>query len=142
MATYATVADFEAHIEGWVTTDSAALERVLVRAERDVDRVLGPLPRDPDTGLKLIPADDLTPAQRAALARAVSTQAYHRLTELGEGTGGTEPARKRVKGPDFEVEYAESATASSGGTGLLAPGVALELEPLKHLRPTGARARP
>jgi hypothetical protein len=40
MATYATQADFELYVEGWVTTDAAALERLLLRAERDVDRLL------------------------------------------------------------------------------------------------------
>lgn len=141
MATYATVADFEAYVEGWTTTDEEALERILERAERDVDRVLGPIARDPDTGLKLDP-DDLTTLERAALARAVSAQAYHRITHRGEGTGGVEPARKRIKGPDFEVEFAEAASTGTDGNNRLAPELAEELEPLSYLRPRGARARP
>lgn len=141
MATYATRADFEAYIEGWTTTDPAALDRILIRAERDVDRVVGPLPMDPTTGLKLVPAN-LTAAERAALARAVSAQAYYRI-QRGEGTGGEQRALSSVKGPDFEVEYAETPTgAERRAAQLISPLVAQELEPLRYLRPTGARARP
>lgn len=139
MATYANIANFEAYVEGWTTTDPAALERILERAERDVDRVLGPLRRRDDTGLKLDPLE-LTEPHRDALARAVSAQAYHRIKRLGEGTGGATPAKKRVKGPDFETEYADGPPVV--GNGRLAPEVADELEPLDFLRPSGARARP
>jgi len=44
MAEYAVEADFEDYIEGWVTDDSAALERYLVRASRDIDRLVGGWP--------------------------------------------------------------------------------------------------
>lgn len=40
MATYANQADFEGYVEGWVTSDPAALERLLERAEKDIDRIL------------------------------------------------------------------------------------------------------
>lgn len=141
MATYATIADFEAHVEGWDTQNPVALERILVRAERDVDRVLGPLRRRTDTGLKLDPATDLTTPQREALARAVAEQALWRING-GEGstTSNAGRSQKRVKGPDFEVEYEAAAAAYSPDTPL-APGVERELEPLAWLRPTGARAR-
>lgn len=142
MATYATISDFEGTIEGWVTDDAAALERIIERAERDVDRVLGPLRRDPNTGLKVDPTN-LTAPDRAALARAVSRQAHHRITALGEGLSG-EPARvaSKISGPDFTVEYADSAAAAVAATATIGPGVAGELEPLAWMRPRGARARP
>ncbi len=141
MATYATQADHEAYVEGWVTDDPAALERILQRAERDIDRVLGPIRPREDTGLKLDPATDLTAAQAEALARAVCAQAMHRMTTRGEGAGGQiEGAKKRVKGPDFEVEY-ELATPIAGGSMRLSEVVAEELYPLRHLRPTSTRAR-
>jgi hypothetical protein len=37
MTTYATRTDFEGYVDGWVTTDADALDRLLQRAESDVD---------------------------------------------------------------------------------------------------------
>lgn len=142
MATYATQTDMEAYVEGWVTDDATALERILLRAERDVDRVLGPLRSREDTGLKLDPATDLTEEQRRALARAVCAQVFHRITTRGEGSAGELPrAAKRIKGPDFEVEYDTATTLIAGGLLRLSEAVAEELYPLRHFRPTSTRAR-
>jgi len=143
---YATAEDLQAHdLAGLINSlalGPVQVDALLARAERDIDRVLGPLPARDDTGLKLSPADDLTVHERAALARAVATQALHRIQALGEGTGVTpEQPRKSVKGPDFAVEYAIDDAAGATATQPLAPGVARELAPLKHLRPLGARAR-
>ena len=41
MATYATVANFESLVPGWVTTSAVELEKLLLRAERDIDAYLG-----------------------------------------------------------------------------------------------------
>lgn len=43
MSTYAAQADVEAYIEGWVTDDPIALERLIQRAEREVDRLIFPI---------------------------------------------------------------------------------------------------
>src|SRR4051812_25054615 len=58
-----------------------AVERLLERAERDVDAVVGPWPRF-TTGLKFDPAQ-LDVVQRAALARATCAAAEFRLV-IGE----------------------------------------------------------
>lgn len=41
MSTYATQLDVANYIEGWVAGDPAALERLIKRAEKDVDHILG-----------------------------------------------------------------------------------------------------
>lgn len=147
MSSYATVADFEAYVEGWVTDDPDALTRLLERATRDVDAVIGPLwPRavDPFLGLKLNPDADLDAVGAAALSRATCAQAFYRFTvvEPAQFAAGGE-VRKSVKGPDFEVTYADAGAApvGAGGTGRYAPELALELAPIAYLRRTGARAR-
>ena len=140
MALYCTQAQFEANTEGWVTDNAATLERILVRAQRDVDRVLGPWPRREDTGLKLDPATDLTVEQRAALARAVAVQAHYRILK-GEGLATPDRIAKKVSGPDFAIEYADAPNGvQSPSSGLLSPLLAAELAPLAWLRPVGARA--
>lgn len=85
MSTYATLADLGAYLADFelisVPADDEKAQRVLDRAERDVDRILGPYPVK-ETGLKLDP-DALTVPQAAALSRAVCAQAAHRIA-LGE----------------------------------------------------------
>jgi len=143
-AIYATTADLTAHdLAGLVASlalPAASVVALLARAERDVDRVLGPLPARADTGLKLDPATDLTVPQRAALARAVSEQALWLLRgAIMDPT--PERAVKKVTGPDFSTEY-DTAPVANGATvdRHLAPGVGRELAPLAWLRPFGARA--
>ncbi|MEJ7893539.1 MAG: hypothetical protein WKF94_12965 [Solirubrobacteraceae bacterium] len=60
------------------------VERMIARAERDIDRLIGPHLRDPITGLKLVPADLLT-GQASALARATAAQVEWRAV-VGEET--------------------------------------------------------
>jgi len=62
--------------------DDAELEALLERAERDVDRLLGPYAVDPLTGLKLDPLE-LAPAQAGAVARATCAAAEYR-SAIGE----------------------------------------------------------
>lgn len=135
MPTYATAADCTAYIDGLVIDDAPAFDRLIERAERDVDRVLGPYPRQDATGLKW----DLTwllPWQTEALARAVAAQVEYLLTVKPEDVvGGRLP--QSVKGPDFEVTYADGAT----NLPRIGARVAHELEPLAPLiRARGARA--
>lgn len=140
---YATATDLEAHdLAGLVTSlalTPTRVDAILARAERDIDRVLGPLPRNATTGLKLNPATDLAVHEQRALARAVSEQALWLLRgSLLDVT--PERAVTHISGPDFATDY-DTPTAGATTERPLAPGVARELEPLARLRPTGARAR-
>lgn len=141
---YTDIAAFEAYVEGWETEDPDALNRLLERAERDVDNVLGPIPVRDDSGLKLDP-ELLLEWEAAALSRAVCAQAEWRFRRTDATLNGAAPgAIKRIKGPDFETEYAvdSSASAAAQGTGLYSPRVALELKPIAHLRRLIARMGP
>lgn len=136
MPTYTTQAAFEAYVEGWVTDNGAALDRLLARAELDVDRLLGPGSRVDATGLRYDPTK-LLPWEAEALSRAVCAQAEWRFAR-GETDLVTAGSMKRVKGPDFEVEFSD---ASLAGRGLIGPKVGAELARIPHLRTTTARAR-
>lgn len=136
---YATQTDFEDAIEGWETTDEDALNRLLARAERDIDAVFPLLPiitTGTYAGRRFDPTR-LRPYQARALAEATCLQAYHRHRTA---PAGAEPVRrvKREKGPDFEQEFADSETA---GTGRYHPELDLALAPLNVYRARGARAR-
>lgn len=84
MPIYATAADLASYVadntEVGVPTGVAA-DRLLERAERDVDRVVGPWPVF-SNGRKFDPPS-LTAPQRAALSRATCAAAEFRLT-IGE----------------------------------------------------------
>lgn len=137
MATYATQADYEAYVEGWQTIDVAALERLLRRAERDIDYLLGPgVPLE--TGLRLDPTT-LTAWERNALSRATCAQAEWRYTVTepvlaGESPG---PELKAIKGPDFTKEYAVQGSPAPARFG---PKVRQELTAIAHLRNLSGRA--
>jgi hypothetical protein len=84
VATYATVADLRAYVLDsgvLVAHDDPSAERVLQRAERDVDRLLGPYPVL-TTGRKRDPVL-LTAPQQQALARATCAAAEFRIA-MGE----------------------------------------------------------
>jgi hypothetical protein len=141
MATYATIADFEEYVEGWTTTNPDALERLLERAERDIDALLGPRPVDPDTGLKLDPPR-LAAWERTALARATCAQAEYRF-HAGETAwaGGTVAGGGgRVQGPDFSYDLPANGAAGAPGA-RVSPKVATELAPIAHLRVLTAAIR-
>lgn len=123
--TYATVADFEAYVEGWVTDNAAALERVLLRAERDVDLILGAWDRDPLTGLKWSPATELTAVEAAALRDATCAQAEYRI-EQGENFF-VRSRPETVSGPDFTIKV-------PGGEPYIGPKVWVELARAPRLR--------
>lgn len=129
--TYTSVEDFEAYVEGWETENSAALTRLLERAERDIDNVFGPIPRSSTTGLKVDPSG-LQDWEAAALSRAVCAQAEYRF-RVGDDELAGGRLVKRVKGPDFETEFADGG-AGATTRALYGPKVRLELEPIGHLR--------
>jgi hypothetical protein len=85
MATYATEEDLAAYVqdsEEVIAPEGDAAERLLLRGENDVDRLLAPIERDETTGRKLDP-DALTAGQQAALSRAVCAACEWRLM-IGE----------------------------------------------------------
>ena len=102
MATYATQADFEAYSEGWTTTDPPALERILQRAERDVDRVVGYQGERPAAqALKFVPGT-LTTRERDALRDATCAQAEYRV-KMGESFF-RQGQHRSVSGPQFSTQ--------------------------------------
>lgn len=136
MATYATQADLEAYIDGLDVSDPAGLEKIIQRAERDIDDLFGPYTPLPATGLKLDPSL-LEQWERDALADAVAAQAEHRII-LGEAAIAAAPGRgvTSVRGPDFARTYGKGG----GAPKRYGPKVASEMSRLRHLRPMGVRA--
>lgn len=122
--TYATVQDLEGYVEGWSTDDEDAAERLIARAEDDVDWLLGVRPILDATGRKLDPAS-LWDWQAAALRRATCAQAEYRWA-LGEDFfRRSRPTH--VKGPDFETfdkqpVIAPKAIRELQGAGLIVLG--------------------
>lgn len=97
--TYATVEDLAAYVADVpeiVVPDGEAAERLLERAERDVDRVYGPWPIL-STGLKFDPGS-LPVTAREALRRATCAAAEFRLI-VGEDEliGDTEYAPEQLR---------------------------------------------
>jgi hypothetical protein len=129
MATYATTADFESYVEGWVTDDSAALERVLQRAEEDIDDVVAGSYLT--TGRKLDPtATGFGAARVKYLKRATCAQAEYRIIQ-GEGFF-SQAQFDSVSGPDF---------STSGKRRYLGPKARRELQRGQLMATTG-RAHP
>lgn len=117
MPTYATQEDLTDYMEGAVIDDPAATDRLLERAERDVDQLLGLYTtRDATSGLKLT-VSDLEDYQAAALSRAVCAQAEYRYT-MGEEFF-VKGQHRSVTGPDFSV---------NGTLPYIGPKVWVELE--------------
>lgn len=142
---YTDRAAFEDYVEGWVTEDPAALDRLLERAERDVDALFPLLPIitiGTYAGRRFDPTV-LATYEQEALSNCVCAQAEFRFTRGEELlAGGTPRVLKRVKGPDFEQEYADaSGTLASAGTGRYSPRMDTEILPLSpYRRSGGARA--
>lgn len=136
MTAYATRAEFEAYVPGWTTTDPAALDAVLAQASRDVDYLLGaraPIETGTYAGLKVDPTR-LAAYERVALSRATCAQAHHVIEQTDAAEAGRVP--KSVAGPDFTVDYGEATTPAP-----YAQRLAVELAPIRHLRPATARMR-
>lgn len=134
---YATGVDFTAYVEGWTTTDAAALDRLLERAERDVDGLFRNLPIIPSGTFagRRFDKTKLLVYEREALARAVCAQAEYRWTIGEEELAGGQPTK--VKGPDFEVEH---AAGPDGARRRYSPKLRNELAGLDRFRQRGARA--
>jgi hypothetical protein len=132
---YVTGADFTNYVEGWVTEDAAALDRLLTRAERDIENLFRAVPiigTGTYAGHRFDPAY-LTVWEFDALKRAVCAQAEYRFTIGEEALAGPTPGD--VKGPDFEITY-------PGGKGRprYSEKLAGELAPLERFRVRSARA--
>lgn len=123
---YATRTDFEREIEGWTTDDPDALDRLLMRAEADIDAFVGPVSVE-SNGRKFGAPNGanekgLFEAQRVALMRATVAQAYWRY-RAGEEFF-YDSSFESVNGPDFATTGKRSrispqARAELAGTGLV-----------------------
>jgi hypothetical protein len=139
MPAYADQADFEAYVEGAVVTDPAALARLLERASRDVDSVMGPRPAlgsGTYAGFKFDP-DALSEQDRAALADATCAQAEYR-DAVGEQQFAAYGVGGRISGPDFSYD---APSSGAGGTPRIGPKVAQEVMRINHLRTLAAYPR-
>lgn len=101
MPTYATRADCSAYIEGLVINDTVAFDRLIDRAERDIDSAVGAYAIDETTGRKFVPTT-MTARNKDDLRDATCAQVEYRL-EMGEEFF-IRPQYKSVKGPEFETE--------------------------------------
>lgn len=124
--TYADADACLAYTEGLTIADPDAFDRLIERAESDVDRCLGLIARDEDsaTARKLNP-DDLTATQVLQLSRATCAQVEYRLT-MGEDYF-IRPQYESVAGPDYTV---------TGKLPMIGPKVWAELEGSDLLRLT------
>jgi hypothetical protein len=139
MSHYVTAARVVELEPGLTIDDADAFDALVERAERDVDLLLGPIPRIEATGRKLDLAN-LTDVGVEALERAVAAQTVYLLANAPRiDAGARQPAS--VKGPDFEEVYGTPAQAG-GRWPIIGPRTAQELEPLRYLVRTTARARP
>jgi hypothetical protein len=126
MPTYATRADCLDYTEGLTVGDTVAFDRLIERAEKDVDSVLGEYAVDEVTGRKFAPAD-LTTAQANALRDATCAQVEYRV-EMGERFF-TRAQYSETSGPDFTKKgklpyYAPKLVMELRGSGLVAPRTA------------------
>lgn len=139
MAAYATRAELDAYIEGGHGLGNDEADRLLERASRDVDAVLGPLApiaAGDYEGLKLDPTR-LLDWEAEALSRATCAQAEYRQDVGEEAWVSAAGNVKRESGPDFTLEYEEGGRPS----GRVGVKVAAELEPIRHLRRMTGYAR-
>lgn len=135
---YATVADFEGYVPGWVTDDATSLNRYLELAERDIEALFPHLPIlriGAFSGHRFDPAR-LYDFEVKALTNAVCAQASYLITAGDDVRIGV--AAARVRGPDFEVW---SDTNAAGARIRYSPELPAELAPLERLRLRVARLR-
>jgi hypothetical protein len=98
--TYATRADFEAYVEGWTTDNTGALDRLLERAEVDIDGLAASVvAANPDTATRRFDLTALSARNRDVLRRATCAQAEYRFN-MGEAFF-VKGQYDQVTGPDF-----------------------------------------
>lgn len=138
--TYATTADLSAYIEDVPATyvplpdeggREAFLTRFLERAERDIDRIVGPWPLY-ESGRKFDP-EDLTAPQQEALKRATCAAAEYRIA-TGEGELiGAEDGIASVDGISFTsrplARIGPKVTEELSGAGLILYSGTLPVDP-------------
>jgi hypothetical protein len=97
---YATIEDCLSYTDGLMVSDEEAMDRIIERAEQDIDTIVGDWPYLP-SGRKFDP-ELLGEAERDRLKRATCAQAEYRV-RMGEAHFATAD-RAKVVGPDFRVE--------------------------------------
>lgn len=121
MTAYATVADMEANVAGWVTDDPDALDALLERASQAIDGQLGARPvitTGDFAGFKVDPGE-LEPWRAAALALATCQQAAY-MNAVGPDAE-VRGAATKTSGPHFSVE--RQAAPGGGRLGPAVPGL-------------------
>lgn len=134
MPSYATQQEFEAYVEGWTTSDPAALARLLERASRDVDSVLTAFSVE-SNGLRFGEIRTTNPKglatwQADALSRATCAQAEYRNLQGEEFFVAYQ--HESVSGPEFSTKGRAPYIAPKVARELVATGLVLR----------GARAKP
>lgn len=104
MGVYATADEFKAYAEdilrpGELPADDAGIERLIARAERDVDNAVGGPPH-PDTDRRVDPAT-ISPAQQAALSRATCAAAVFRISQRERVLVGADDGIQTMAGLTF-----------------------------------------
>lgn len=117
MPTYTDADACSAYIEGLTIDDPDGFDRLIAKAERDVDRALGLyFHRDETTGLKIDPTT-LIQADQDVLSRATCAQVEYRI-EMGDAFF-TRAQFQQAQGPDY---------ATTGTLPYIGPAVVRELE--------------
>lgn len=116
MSTYASQADFEAYVDGWVTDNPTLLQRELDRAESDVNWFLH-WRQTPFTSLEFLA---LPPEWQAGLKHAVCAQTEYRLT-MGPEFFVEQPTP--VAGPDYTTVKAPPTFGPKAREELLRNGI-------------------
>lgn len=101
MPTYATQAQCLQEIEGLTVNDADAFDRVIERAERDIDRAVGVYSVDEITGRKFDPST-MVAVKRDGLMRATAAQVEYRIA-MGDRFF-IRPQYESTSGPDYSVQ--------------------------------------
>jgi hypothetical protein len=124
MPTYCQRADCLAYTENLIIQagSEAQFDRIIEKAEKDIDHYVGDWPVDAATGLKFPVTVSLTTQQRTALRRACCAQTEYRV-ELGQ-KAFIRWEHPKVTGPDFATEgqtpwLAPKAERELAGSGLV-----------------------
>lgn len=125
---YATKEEFAAdpRLSGWTTTDTAALDKALEAAERDIDAYCGPWTVEVNSRKFGAPAaaneKGLSTAQKQVLRDATIMQAYYRIVQGPDFF--VRDQHQSVNGPDFSTsgklsKLSPAAKQDLAGSGLV-----------------------